>query len=314
MLKKSIMLSLVLIFFIANLAISPASYAASRYTGTWSDQYDIGSYGMNQMLLRMKDKGNQVEIEVSNDYYLPTNDSRNSFLNAKGRYRSSFITGKATFNSQGTASFTYKDEYNNGKMTISVKKESVTVTWSGKETSDYSFPKGTFKLIKKVDLSSAESKKLGVFLSNFTELQLYNFDAKKVSSSDLIRFGVWHNYINNFNSRISSLNGKLYISKSSVETSILKYFNITFKDHRSVLNLKYNGKGYVFDGADGERVLYVQVDELYGMGSNQYRVNGHLYDPEDSNDTIVSRVDATVKKVKTGKEYRYVLTQLSVKH
>ncbi|MEN1986165.1 hypothetical protein [Paenibacillus hubeiensis] len=314
MIKKLIMFSIVAMILMAQLVISPASYAASSYTGTWSDQYDIGSYGMNQMYLRMKDKGTQVEVEVTNDYYLPTNDSRNSFLNSKGKYRSSFITGTVTFNAKGTASFKYKDEYNNGKMTISVKKETVTLTWSGTETTDYSFPKGTFKLYKKVDLSSSESKKLGVFLSNFTELQLFKFDAKKINNSDLIRFGVWHNYINNFNSRISSSNGKLYITKSSVETSILKYFNIKFSNHRSVLNLKYNGKGYTFDGADGERVFYVQVDELYDMGSNNYRVYGHLYDPDYPNDDLVSRVDAIVKKVKKGKEYRYVLTQLSVKH
>lgn len=198
-------------------------------------------------------------------------------------------------------------------MTISVKKETVTITWSGKETSEYSFPKGTFKLNKKVSLTSNESKKLGVFLSNFTELQLYKFDAQKLNNSDLIRFGIRHNYINNFDSRIGSSNGKLYISKTNVESSILKYFNIKFKDHRTIQNFKYNGKGYTFDGADGERVYYVQADDFYDLGNNNYRLNGHLYDPDSSED-IVSRVDATMKKVKSGNQYRYVLLKLNVKH
>lgn len=50
------------------------------------------------------------------------------------------------------------------------------------------------------------------------------------------------------------------------------------------------------------------------MVSDQYRVNGHLYAPEDSNDRLSATSMLRLKKVKTGKEYRYVLTQLGVKH
>ncbi|MCW3795408.1 hypothetical protein OM416_27755 [Paenibacillus sp. LS1] len=311
--KKVITCYVVLCVIMLQFTVQP-SFAANNYTGNWSDEYDIGSYGLNQMNLTMKNKGNKLEIEATNDYYLPINDSRASYLEGSGRYRSSFITGLTTFNAKGTASFKYKDEYNNGQMTISVKNETVTLTWSGKETSDYSFPQGTFKLNKKVNLSNAEIKKMGILLSNLTELKLYNFDAKKVSNSELIRFGIWHNYINNFNSRISSSKGKLYISKSEVEKSILKYFNIKFKNHRSIQDSNYNGKGYIFDGSDGERVFYVKADALYDMGGSSFRISGHLYDPEDPSEDIISRVNATVKKVKTGNEYRYVISKLNVKH
>lgn len=312
--KNKAILSLLVAFILtAQLFMGHVSYAANNYTGNWSDQYEIGSYGLNKMDLNMKEKGKKVKVEVSNTYYLPINDSRGSFLEATGRYRSSVITGTAIFNSRGKASFSYKDKYNNGQMTISVKNETVTINWSGKENSDYSFPKGTFKLKKKVALSPSESKKLGVFLSNFTELQLYKFDTNKASISDLIRFGIWHNYINNFNSRIGSSNGKLYISKSYVEESILKYFNIKFKDHRNIQNFKYNGKGYTFEGSDGERIYYVQIDGFYDLGSNNFRIYGHLYDP-DSGDEVVSRVDATVKKLKSSNGYSYVLLKLNVKH
>ncbi|MDR6720889.1 hypothetical protein [Paenibacillus sp. 2003] len=313
MLKNKAISLLVAIILTAQLFMGHVSNAANSYTGTWSDQYEIGSYGLNQMDLNMKEKGKKIEVEVANTHYLPINDSRGSFLEATGRYRSSVITGTVIFNSTGKASFSYKDKYNNGQMTISVKNETVIITWSGKENSDYSFPKGTFKLKKKVALSPSESKKMGVFLSNFTELQLYKFDSEKVNNSELIRFGIWHNYINNFSSRIGSVNGKLYISKSYVEASILKYFSIKFKDHRTTQNFKYNGRGYTFEGSDGERIYYVQIDGVYDLGSNNYRIHGHLYDA-DSGEEVVSRVSATVKKIKSGNGYNYALKKMNVKY
>ena len=61
--------------------------------------------------------------------------------------------------------------------------------------------------------STQELKLMSTFLSNFTELGFYDFDVKKSGGDDamhlgnpsepnLIRFGVMHNYVNNFKTRI----------------------------------------------------------------------------------------------------------------
>lgn len=101
-------------------------------------------------MLDMKSKGNQVTVEASNDYFIPFEDSReSSFKSSVGRMRSSVVNGTVVFNSKGQASFKYKDEYNNGQMSIQMQNDGVKITWTGKEVSEFSFPLGTFKLYKK---------------------------------------------------------------------------------------------------------------------------------------------------------------------
>ena len=68
---------------------------------------------------------------------------------------------------------------------------------------------------KRVTPNAAELKKMNVFLSNFTEQGFTNFDVKaggddellhmggKGAAPDLIRFGIQHNYLNNYKSRIA---------------------------------------------------------------------------------------------------------------
>ena len=64
-----------------------------------------------------------------------------------------------------------------------------------------------------------EMKRMSVFVSNFTEQGLYDFDVERESDGmlwlggpdaapDLIRFGIRHNYINNFKTRIKKCTEK----------------------------------------------------------------------------------------------------------
>jgi len=59
----------------------------------------------------------------------------------------------------------------------------------------------------KKGFSAAELKRMSTFLSNFTELGFMDFDAEVLTNeddpADMIRFGIWHNYINNYKSRIA---------------------------------------------------------------------------------------------------------------
>ncbi len=115
-------------------------------------------------------------------------------------------------------------------------------------------------------VSASELKLMSTFISNFTEVGMYDFEIDEISNSELIRFGIWHNWINNFKSRIQKCPdkncpyGSFIIDKKYVSESVEKYFELEIEEHQSVegnQNLgHYDGKKYYhFEGADGECVL-----------------------------------------------------------
>ena len=75
---------------------------------------------------------------------------------------------------------------------------------------------------RKLNLNAQTTKKLSTFLSNFTELSYYSFDTFEAGPEDmlhlgapqnvgeLIHFGIWHNYVNNFKSRIKRCRDKAH--------------------------------------------------------------------------------------------------------
>ena len=97
--------------------------------------------------------------------------------------------------------------------------------------------------------TAQQLKLMSTFISNFTEQGFYDFDVKKgndgdgllhlggdPSHPDLIRFGIRHNYINNFKSRIKNCTkknceyGSLTIEGKFVAESVKKYFDINLKN------------------------------------------------------------------------------------
>jgi hypothetical protein len=152
----------------------------------------------------------------------------------------------------------------------------------------------------KIKPSAADIKKMSTFLSNFTEQGFMNFDIETNGSDellhmgsqdaapDLIRFGIRHNYINNFKSRIvqskakNSEHGSLTIDGKYVAESVKKYFDLDLKNQSVVESdppYYYDGKLYHFDGADGEALYYADVKEVWKDG-NVLRMTGIIYDSE----------------------------------
>ena len=150
---------------------------------------------------------------------------------------------------------------------------------------------------------AAGLKKMSTFLSNFTEQGFFNFDIEAdggddalhlgdPSSPDLIRFGIMHNYINNFKSRIRNCAkkncpyGSLVIDAKFVAESVKKYFDIDLK-HRSVKDsdppYHYDGKVYHFEGADGEAVYYAEVKKAVNE-RGVVRMTGDIYNADDKTD------------------------------
>ena len=148
-----------------------------------------------------------------------------------------------------------------------------------------------------------EMKRMSVFVSNFTEQGLYDFDVELESdgmlwlggldaASDLIRFGIRHNYINNFKIRIKRCteqnckHGSFTLDGKFVQESVKKYFGLDVKN-RSVmdsdLSYYFDGKLYHFDGADGEAVYYAEVTSASRNG-DEIDMSGELYNTEDKKD------------------------------
>lgn len=148
-------------------------------------------------------------------------------------------------------------------------------------------------------------KRMSVFISNFTELGFYDLDVKNESDEalylggpdaapDLIRFGIWHNYVNNFKSRIKKCakkdceHGSLTIEGKFVQESVKKYFDLNLKNQsvmESTPSYYFDGKLYHFEGADGEAVYYAEVKEA-SLEDGVVRMSGELYNAEDKKDCL----------------------------
>jgi hypothetical protein len=188
--------------------------------------------------------------------------------------------------------------------------------------------------------SAEEIKRMSVFLSNFTELGFMNFDIRADGSDDLlhmgatgaapdlIRFGIMHNYINNYKSRIAKCKtkncewGSLVIEGKYVAESVKKYFDINLKN-QSVTESDppyfYDGKLYHFEGADGEANHYAQVKEVSEGNGGVLLMTGTVYDNEamfnakskKTDDFTVATFKATAKPYKFGGKDTWAILSLT---
>lgn len=165
--------------------------------------------------------------------------------------------------------------------------------------------------------SRQELKRMSTFLSNFTELGMYNINVDTIPEKDLVHFGIWHNYINNYKSRIKPCPrgsrcsyGDVVISSSYVEESVEKFFDLEL-EHQSTDNEHYDGKYYHFYAADGEIPYYADVQEVSRKGS-VITLRGELYNAEDE-DERPARFTARVKPYRWKGEDRWALLTLTTR-
>ncbi len=161
-----------------------------------------------------------------------------------------------------------------------------------------------FSLVLAVEADAAkkkddEKKRMGIFISNFTELGMYEFDLEEdgsdeilhlgdpYSMGELIRFGVGHNIINNKKliqkcKREDCEFGSSTIAKESVAASVKKYFDLSVK-HQKVLGdapeIDYDGKLYHFDKKNfaNDTIYYADVQDVT-KGNNFIVMEGELYE------------------------------------
>jgi hypothetical protein len=185
-----------------------------------------------------------------------------------------------------------------------------------------------------------EIKRMSTFISNFTEQGFMNFDVNADGSdelihmgaagaaADLIRFGIGHNYINNYKSRITKCKtkncewGSLAIEGKHVAESVKKYFDINLKN-QSVTESDppyfYDGKLYHFEGSDGEANYYAQVKEVSEGNGGVILMTGTVYDNEamfnakskKTDDFTVATFKATAKPYKFGGKDTWAILSLT---
>lgn len=137
--------------------------------------------------------------------------------------------------------------------------------------------------------SSAELKRMSVFLSNFSEQGLTNFTAAQILEAtpprDAIRFGIWHNYINNYKSRIATCSkgcegSCMVIDGRYVTETLKKYFGEGVK-LQSVPGYRYDGKQFHFQAADGAGNPFVKVLSAQKLADGTVGMDGILYNPDN---------------------------------
>lgn len=159
-------------------------------------------------------------------------------------------------------------------------------------------------IVKEKKLSQQEIDKISLFLSNFTEVRLYNFDIENYDEQRVLDFGIEHNYLNNKNSKIKDAGKAGYlILIDDINESIKKYFGIDYKN-------EYNDKnsGYTFKTYEHE-VNYVKIDKVFDKGNGELYCEGRLYNINHK-DYLFGYVKAIIKKAKYKDKDVYNLIEL----
>jgi len=139
----------------------------------------------------------------------------------------------------------------------------------------------------KMKLDAATTKAMSIFISNFTELDMYEIpDAAKMGYDELVHFGVGHNVINN-PKQIKKAGGKLSVAGKQVGESVKKYFA---RDMTPSASAEYEGAGYdyskgsfVFATPANRVIYYARVSEAYKEG-DRVLMTGEIYNLKNPKD------------------------------
>ena len=177
-----------------------------------------------------------------------------------------------------------------------------------------------------------ENKRMGIFISNFTELGMYEFDLEEegpdeilhlgdpYNMGELIKFGVGHNIINNKKliqkcTRKNCEFGSSTIAKESVAASVRKYFDLPVK-HQKVMGdapeIDYDGKLYHFDKRNwaNDTIYYAEVQNV-DKSKNFVTMEGELYELENPKHRPATFV-AKAKPYKFNNKNTWAILSLSV--
>ena len=143
----------------------------------------------------------------------------------------------------------------------------------------------------KIKLDDATRKKMSVFISNFTELDMLEIDTTAwLKYDDLVYFGAMHNYLNNPGIVKKTKDGRVSVDGNSVFRAVGKYFSLgdALDGGPDYMSAKYNGitfeyKGgsYIFKTPAKRVIYYADVKEAYKF-DGLVLMKGEIYEKANS--------------------------------
>lgn len=133
----------------------------------------------------------------------------------------------------------------------------------------------------RMKLDADTTKRMGIFISNFTELDMFEIpDVSAMTGDELVYFGVGHNLLNNPKLIKKAGGGKVSVVDKRVADAVKKYFALDLGSPSSAV---YNGveysfaKGaYTFPAPDKKTVYYARLTAAYKDG-DQIIMTGEVY-------------------------------------
>lgn len=177
---------------------------------------------------------------------------------------------------------------------------------------------------KEIQLNQGEWKKLNTFFSNFSEVFLKPFEKGQISNNELVRFGIIHNFWNNYKLFQRYNSNDLKLDKKYVEASVEKYFGIKSITHESSGDATYKDGYYIIPNGAGEVYSFSQVTKFIDIGNGYYVAYLNIYyagsgftgDPHGNLKTwqkdgdipeLGEKMKATIQKVASNGQARYIL-------
>ena len=133
----------------------------------------------------------------------------------------------------------------------------------------------------RMKLDADTAKRMGIFISNFTELDMYEIPhVSAMTGDELVYFGVGHNWINNPKQIKKARGGKVSVDNKRVADAVKKYFALDLGNPRSAVydGVEYSfAKGaYAFPTPGKKTVYYARVTAAYRDG-DEIIMTGDVY-------------------------------------
>jgi len=177
------------------------------------------------------------------------------------------------------------------------------------------------------DMYRTDSKGMSVFISAFTRIGMYPVEPEEIFSdedhhSELIRFGICHNYLEHTDTRIKKVSpadehGDLMISADYVKESIEKYFDKNIDDfdkHATIsdddFSCYYDGSHFHFFTPDQKKAMLAKVTASRKIGS-RIIMKGYLYNSSNEKEEQAQFVAVTKRHIFKGIP-RFALISLKI--
>ena len=129
-----------------------------------------------------------------------------------------------------------------------------------------------------IRLKADQQKKLNTFFSNFSEVFMQPFTQGSLTDSELIRFGVAHNYRNREKLFEKLASGtKARIREKHISESVLKYLGRSIAKHQTAGEYEYRDGYYHVSEASGEMLQFSQAVHMVALGNKRYAVDVNVY-------------------------------------